>query len=38
MEEAHVLRERFSRETNELIKSLFPDEINRNTMQIVFLF
>ena len=35
MEEAHVLRERLSRETNELIKILFPDDLNRNKIQIV---
>lgn len=34
MDEAHVLRERLSRETNEVIKILFPDE-NRNKLQIV---
>lgn len=35
MDEAHVLRERLSRETNELIKILFPEDLNRNKMQIV---
>ncbi len=35
MEEAHVLRERLSRETNELIKILFPDDLSRNKVPIV---
>lgn len=37
MKEAHVLRERFSRETNELIKTLFPSESSQNTIQIVII-